>query len=121
MASAPYTAEAPPVTKSTRLNSASGITLVSTDPSKLNGVTRRPLINTSERFEPKPRRSMVAPPPEPLLVPGPMPGSAADRLRTNSSTATGCDTWISCAEIEVIGLDDTAPGVRIRLPVISTR
>ena len=120
-ASAPYTADAPPVTRSIRSSRATGMALVSTRPDKSEGTARRPLINTSVRCGPRPRRSIVAIPPEPLLVPGPMAGIAAGRPRMTSSMATGCDELISVALTLVIGLLETAPMLLMREPVISTR
>ena len=52
---------------------------------------------------------MVAAPPIPLLVPGPIAGTAAGKPLKNSSTATGWDDLISSAVIEPIGLVDVAP------------
>ncbi|MNI92949.1 hypothetical protein D3C73_1508180 [compost metagenome] len=79
--------------------------MVSTTPSRLNGTTRRPLISTSVRLVPRPRRLMVAPPPEPLLVAEPTAGTAAGRSLTSSSTATGCDMAMVSELIDVMGLD----------------
>ena len=73
-ASAPYTAEAPPVTRSTRSSSDTGTLLVSTTPPSVAGTMRLPLNSTSVRLLPMPRRSMEAVPLEPLLMFGPMAG-----------------------------------------------
>ncbi len=62
MASAPYTAAAPPVITSTLSIAAAGIVLTSTTRKELTGCGRRPSIRTRLRFEPKPRRSSVAAP-----------------------------------------------------------
>ena len=73
-ASAPYTADAPPVTRSTRSSSETGTLLVSTTAFRLAGTKRLLLNSTSVRLDPMPRRSIDAMPVEPLLTLGPMAG-----------------------------------------------
>lgn len=119
-ASAPYTTEAPPVRMSTRLSRASGMALVSTMPFRLKGTRRRPLSSTSVRLVPRPRRSIVAAPVVPLLVAGPIAGTAAGSALKNSSTATGCVARISSAMTDDIGLFELKPGAVMRVPVTST-
>ena len=70
-ASAPYTAEAPPVTTSTRSIRLAGMKFrsgaVLTAPAAgVPGWRRRPSIRTSVRLAPRPRRSTVAVPVAPL-------------------------------------------------------
>ena len=55
-ASAPYTAEAPPVTISTRSVSPVGSSVISTPPVRIDGATRWPSRSTSVRLTPRPRR-----------------------------------------------------------------
>ena len=55
-ASAPYTAEAPPVIVSTRSMAADGIVFKSTISAAFAGCARRPSTSTSVRFAPMPRR-----------------------------------------------------------------
>ena len=62
IASAPYTAAAPPVMTSTLRMAAGGMVLTSTTSCALTGCARRPLTSTSVRFAPRPRRSSVAAP-----------------------------------------------------------
>src|SRR5690554_5633534 len=54
-ASAPYTADAPPVMISTRCTAAEGIELISTINEPFSGWPRRPSISTRFRFGPRPR------------------------------------------------------------------
>ncbi len=63
-ASAPYTAEAPPVIVSTRWTSAEGIELTSVTIRALIGTVRLPLTSTRLRFGPKPRSEIDAIPTE---------------------------------------------------------
>ncbi len=56
MASAPYTAEAPPVIVSTRSMAADGMVLMSMISAAFAGCARRPSISTRVRFGPMPRR-----------------------------------------------------------------
>ena len=58
-ASAPYTAEAPPVMISTRSIIEEGMPLISVTINALTGVVRCPSTSTRLRFAPKPRREMV--------------------------------------------------------------
>ncbi len=76
---------------STRSMSANGMELVSVRPSRSAGASRRPFISTRLRLEPKPRKSIDAPPFEPLFVPGPIAGIAPGSFLKNSSIATG---WV---------------------------
>ncbi len=55
MASAPYTAEAPPEMISTRLIIDDGMPLTSTTISALFGTARRPSMRVRVRFAPRPR------------------------------------------------------------------
>ena len=64
---------------------------------------------------------MLAVPLVPLLVPGPMAGTAAGKPRMTSSTAAGWEELISSDAMLVTGLLEIAPTVLIRDPVISTR
>jgi hypothetical protein len=64
MASAPYTAAAPPEMTSTLWMAAEGIVLRSTVRLPLTGCTRRPLTSTRLRFVPRLRRLTVAAPGE---------------------------------------------------------
>ena len=61
-ASAPYTADAPPVISSTRWIAAAGIMFVSTNIAALVGCARLPSISTRLRFGPRPRRLTNDPP-----------------------------------------------------------
>ena len=63
-ASAPYTAEAPPVIVSTRSISAEGIALMSVTISELIGTRRLPSTKTRLRLGPKPRSDIDAIPTE---------------------------------------------------------
>ena len=63
-ASAPYTADAPPVMVSTRSMSADGIPLMSVTISGLIGTMRLPSTRTKLRFGPKPRSEIDAMPTE---------------------------------------------------------
>jgi len=66
-ASAPYTDDAPPVSTSTRLTSAEGMKLMSDTGARGSpGWSRRPLIRTSVRVTPRPRKLTVAMPSAPL-------------------------------------------------------
>ena len=59
---------------STRSSSDTGMVLVSTTPPSVAGTMRLPLISTSVRLLPMPRRSTDAVPFDPLLMPGPIAG-----------------------------------------------
>jgi hypothetical protein len=61
-ASAPYTADAPPVIVSTRSIAADGIVFRSTTSDAFAGCARRPSTSTSVRFGPMPRRFTLAMP-----------------------------------------------------------
>ena len=70
MASEPYTAEAPPLTTSTRFTSAAGMLFRSaTGVAGSPGIMRRPSTRTRVRVEPRPRRFTVAVPVEPFETP----------------------------------------------------
>ncbi len=58
-ASGPYTAEAPPVTTSTRSIMAEGIVFTSMTSRPFEGIRRRPSASTRFRFGPRPRRLRV--------------------------------------------------------------
>jgi hypothetical protein len=62
MASAPYTAAAPPEITSTFWMDADGMVFRSIVRLPLTGCTRRPLTSTRLRLEPRPRRLTVAAP-----------------------------------------------------------
>ena len=62
-ASAPYTAEAPPVMTSTLSIIADGMVLMSTTSAALAGWVRRPSTSTRLRLVPRPRRLAVEMPP----------------------------------------------------------
>ena len=109
------------MTKSTRSISETGIMLVSTRAFRSAGTARRPLISTNVRCGPRPRRSIVAMPPEPLLVLAPMAGTAAGKPRNTSSTTTGAEDITSEEPRLVMGLLETAPTLLMREPVTSTR
>ena len=64
MASAPYTADAPPEMISTRRIIDEGMVLMSTTISALVGIARRPSTSTRPRFGPKPRSETVETPTE---------------------------------------------------------
>ena len=76
MASAPYTAEAPPVIVSTRSMAAEGIVLMSTISAAFAGCARRPSTSTSVRFGPIPRKFRL-----------PMPSEAV---------GPACRPWSNC-------------------------
>ena len=120
MASEPYTADAPPVMMSMRSMSAVGMVCVSTAPPMPNGVRRLPSSMTRLRFEPRPRRLMVAAPPVPLLTFWPSDGKVIGRSRKIFSTS-GCCSWsMSSAPSETTGLEEVRPGVVMRVPVTTT-
>jgi len=105
------------VTRSTLSISATGMTLVSTTPNRLNGTTRRPSISTTVRLSPRPRRFTVAPPLAPLLVPGPIEGIAPGTILRKSSAATGWVRAISSLLTVITGLLVVRPGIEMREPV----
>ncbi len=67
-ASAPYTAEAPPVITSTRSIRAEGMVLTSVTIRPFCGISRRPSASTRFRFGPRPRRLRVEMPMELVAV-----------------------------------------------------
>src|SRR5580658_4167185 len=122
-ASAPYTADAPPVRMSTRSISAAGIWLMSEKlrpPSAEPGPRRRPSTRVSVRWLPRPRRSMVAVPSAPLEVVEFMPANTMGRLLSTSSTRVSPVCCRSTADTVVIGLMEVSLGVDRRDPVTTT-
>src|SRR5678816_3878235 len=90
-ASAPYTAEAPPVSTSTRCTRAEGMKFTSEPrPDGVEagspGTRRRPSISTRGRATPRPRRFRVAVPVAPLEIVPPWAAMAWGRLLTVSYT-----------------------------------
>ena len=87
-ASEPYTAEAPPVSTSMFWIREFGIELISTVPPEVVGVTRVPLISTSVRFEPRPRRLTVAVPLPGLFDVRSRPGTVCGNVLSSDSVFT---------------------------------
>src|SRR5512146_2532866 len=115
-ASAPYTADAPPVRTSTRSTRAIGMLLRSAELAPMwllvasPGIRRRPLISTNVRCGPKPRRLTLDVPEAPLEAMLPWSATTCGRLLSTSSIeVVPCDA-ISFALIAVTGLIDFSPG-----------
>ena len=87
-ASDPYTAEAPPVSTSTRSMSAVGMLLMSTEPPWVVGTARVPLMSTRVRLEPRPRRSTVAVPLPGLFEVRSKPGTICGMVLSSCSVFT---------------------------------
>ena len=95
-ASAPYTADAPPVIVSTRSMAADGIVFKSTISEAFTGCARRPSTSTSVRFAPMPRRFTLA-----------TPGVTGHRtLRSGESncvlSGTNCGIWFSTLSMLIV-------------------
>ncbi len=89
-ASAPYTAEAPPVMISTLSSAAAGMEFVSMTSVELTGCARRPSISTSVRFAPRPRRLMEETPGVLVAL-----GNTSEVLNCVCVVGTYCGSWFS--------------------------
>ena len=121
-ASAPYTAEAPPVRMSTRSTSEVGMKFRSAETAPIDEVglppiSRRPSISTRVRDEPRPRRLTVAVPLEPLETLEPWAAKACGRLLTRSSIRVTPWALMSAEVTEVTGATLVRFGVGMRVPV----
>ncbi len=87
-ASAPYTADAPPVIVSTRSMAAEGIVFKSTISAAFAGCARRPSTSTSVRFAPIPRRFTLA-------IPSDAVGPLACPESNCVPSGTNCGIWFS--------------------------
>ena len=112
-ASAPYVADAPPVSTSTRSTMAAGIWLMSGLEALVMpppGCMRRPLISTRVRNEPRPRKLTEAVPSALIDWPEPCSAITCGRLFNKSSVRTKPDFWMSSAVMEATGAIDTEFG-----------
>src|SRR5258708_30415919 len=121
-ASAPYTAEAPPVRMSTRSTSEVGTKFRSAATAEIDEVglppiSRRPSISTRVRAEPRPRRLTVAVPLEPLETLEPCAAKDCGRELIRSSIRLTPRALMSAEVTEVTGATLVRFGVGIRVPV----
>ena len=119
-ASEPYTADAPPVTTSTRLIRFAGMAFRSVRPVLVAGTKRRPLISTRVRSGARPRRSTVAVPSPPLLTCAPSPGTICGSSFRTSSTLTVPFCLKNSSLTTEIGLGLSRSARRMRDPVTTT-
>ncbi len=117
IASEPYTAEAPPVTTSTRSISAGGMLFRSTTPSVLAPTMRRPLTSTRVREGPRPRRSTVAVPVPGLLLDAPNVPTTCGRVSSTCSTSSDADWRSSSVPTTLTGLLEVRSARGMREPV----
>ena len=125
-ASAPYTADAPPVSTSTDLINLTGIEPTSTAAEPADPPTwRRPLTKVRVRFAPKPRKFRMFAPSEKLAESIEL-SAVVDENRAGISLITSVtenspDSWISSSEIAWTGDGEARLGSRaIRDPVTTT-
>ncbi len=121
-ASAPYSAEAPPVTTSTRSTRLLGMLFRSTVPCELLGTNRRPSTSTSVRLAPRPRRSAMRPAilvgvPS-AVVCGVSVGRNVGILFSASATSVTARSSSLSAPTAMTGFGEPYPPVVIRVPVI---
>src|SRR3954470_12134230 len=121
-ASAPYTADAPPVRMSTRSTSEVGMKLRSAETEAIDEVglppiRRRPSISTRVRLGPRPRRFTVAVPSEALETLEPCAAKDCGRELIRSSTRLTPWALMSAAVTLVTGATLVRFGVGIRVPV----
>ena len=122
-ASEPYTAEAPPVTTSTRLTSIWGSESTSTVPPWLDGATRRPSTRIRVRAAPRARRFSVLelPLPEPLpWLRGVWLPMKSGSLFKASGMVVGVVAWSCSVLTAVIGVGDRVMSEMTREPVTVT-
>src|SRR6185312_5486798 len=122
-ASEPYTADAPPVTTSTRVIRICGRTSVSTVPSSLDGATRWPFSRIRVRETPKLRSERTLP--EVLRLPlswlrGVRPPIKTGSLLSASGISVGVVACSWSAVTAVIGVGDAAISEIRREPVTVT-
>src|SRR3569833_1764311 len=121
-ASAPYTAEAPPVSTSTRSTRAVGMKFRSAATGAMEDVglpamRRLPSISTRVRLGPRPRRLTVAVPSEALETLEPWAAKDCGRLLIRSSTRVTPWALMSAEVTEVTGVMLVRFGVGMRVPV----
>ena len=121
-ASAPYTADAPPVSTSTRSTSFIGIEPTSTEAEPCTPPTwRRPLTRTSVLLEPRPRRLRTFAPsakPESIELSDVVDESKAGTSLTTSEIANSPDIWICSSPTDWTGsAPDKLESREIREPV----
>jgi hypothetical protein len=123
-ASAPYTADAPPVSTSTRSINAAGIWFKSGDAAAFcvgsPGIRRRLFTSTSVRCEPRLRRLTLAVPVEPFERLPPKSAKACGRLLIRSSTRVTPSILTCSAPTAVTGLTLVRLGCGMREPVTTT-
>ena len=123
-ASAPYTAEAPPVMISTRSIHAAGMRLVSTADEPADEPTkRRPFTNTSVRLDPRLRRSCMATPAVPmkrLELPMVNVVASCGSCVSTSPMLIAPVAWMSSAVNTLMGVGETTFGLEMREPVTTT-
>ena len=123
-ASEPYTADAPPVTISTRWISEGGMTFTSTTPLPFAGTRRRPSSRTSVEVVPSPRNWTLPCPPLPGLFDVLVKSgtNCGIRLRTESTLVEPVSSNFSAVMLKT-GLADSKSGRAMREPVttISSR
>ena len=118
MASEPYTAEAPPVTTSTRSMRPAGMVPMSTTPELDEAGTRSPSTRIRVRCGPRPRRSRVEKSSPPWLfdvrvLPGTSCGSSLSRVSTVTVPVRS-----NCSALTVVtGLGASRSGRAMRVPV----
>ena len=118
MASEPYTAEAPPVTTSTRSIRPAGMVPMSTTPEVDEAGTRSPSTRIRVRCGPRPRRSRVEKDSPPWLfdtrvLPGMICGSSLSRVSTVTVPVRS-----NCSALTVVtGLGASRSGRAMREPV----
>lgn len=124
-ASAPYTAEAPPVTTSTRSMSVAGTKFRSGAvllglPEGVPMCRRRPSISTRVRLARRPRRSTVAVPVAPLEMAEPWEANTCGSWFTRSSVRVMPRIITSWEPTVVTGLTLSRLGDGMRVPVTTT-
>ncbi len=115
IASAPYTADAPPVMTSTREIAEEGTEFMSITSVELIGCARRPSTSTSVRFAASPRRLSVA-------VPGVL--VAVGKMlfvRYCVFAGTNCGSWLSTASTPRVLVSSNAAGSTVKIGLAASR